>query len=191
MFTPKDKLSSRWTCKLDFGFAVTLFGYQIGFSFDLIEWHLVFDHYKGIGYLIYFGPIAFDILDSTKLTPIVDPAIAPLKYEIFEQEKLAAKYYVELEQTKKALEQETVRLAGCGVAAIGAGTPPDPANYGYSAAYEAIYILYKKYKQALTTLDQLQVRLEAHRNKEKKEKKTGDKNVKSKSLPTRKSSRKN
>jgi hypothetical protein len=191
MLPLRNKKPSRWTCKLDFGFAVTLFGYQIGASFDLTEWHLIFDHYEGIGYLIYFGPIAFDILDSTKVDTLVDPAIAPLKNEIFEQEKLAARYYVELEQTKQALGQETVRLSGCGVAAIGAGTPPDPANYGYSAAYEATYILYTKYKQALTTIDQLQVRLEAHRNKEKKEKKTGVKNVKDKSLPARKSSRKN
>lgn len=145
------------------------------------------DHQEGLGYLLCVGPIALDILDATKYTPPVDSAIAPLKFELFKQEKLAATYCVELDQTKKALEQETVRLANCGVASIGAGDAPDPLNYDYSAAYESTYLLYKKYKQALRVIEDL--KRGRGRYKSIAEKKEG-KNVKNKSLSTRKSRRK-
>jgi len=167
------KATSRWACSLDFGFAITLFGYQIGFSFDITEWHIMFDHFEGVGYLIYFGPIAFDILDATKY-----------KERPSERDLLCAtilenygKVSTELAQEKTAHLQDIARLAACGATAEGWGEELDPVNPKYSDAHKKTLILLVKYKQALKEIEKLRNKL-------------GGKNGKNKSLSTRKSNRK-
>lgn len=152
---------TRLSSSIDFGAALTLFGYQVSFGFDLTEWHLTFEHFDGVGYLFYFGPLSFEILDATKYkeTEEVNPLIAELQDQVFEREKEAAKYYSSLVLEREAHEQDQVRLAGCGIAAQGYGDKPDPTSYSYSASYEDVYNLHVKYKQALNEIDKLRKKL--------------------------------
>lgn len=172
---PHSKVYSRLSLNIDFGAAITIFGYQFSIGFDLTEWHLSFEHFDGVGYLLFIGPLSLEILDATKYKEEEDPAIARLKETVFESEKETAKYFVELQRERDAHEQDQVRLAGCGIAAQGYGDKPDPTSYSYSAAYEDVYKLNIKYKQALNEIDRLRKKL------------PGVKNVKPKSLSAGKS----
>jgi hypothetical protein len=93
------KTLSRWSCGFDFGFAITLMGYQFGFSFDLTEWHLMAEHHEGVGYLVCLGPIALDILDATEY---IDPA-----------EKVIQDLRDTLDATNETVDELYVKIAAC------------------------------------------------------------------------------
>ena len=70
------------------------------------------------------------------------------------REPLETKHQREIKRLKQEVEQLTVQLAGCGVAALG-GTddPAEKGAYGWSVAYQDILELRRKYDN-LTTLKQ-------------------------------------
>lgn len=157
------KTLSRWSCGLDFGFAVTLMGYQIGISFDLTEWHLMAEHYEGVGYLFCLGPIALDILDATEY---IDPT-----------EKVIQELRTTLDASDEIVDGLYIKLAACGFTAKGVIGKLEAEKPEYSDAQNETAILFKKYTQALEVIEKLR-------------KKQGGKNVKGKNLPAGKSSRK-
>ena len=157
------KVLSRWSCGFDFGLAFTLFGYQFGFSFDLTEWHLMWEHYDGVGYLLCVGPIVLDILDATNYTDPVEKVIQDLRDTLQDINEVVSDLYV--------------RLAACGGTAKGSIGSLSPEHVEYSDAQNEVAILFKKYKQALLEIEKLR-------------KKQGGKNVKGKSLSTGRTSRK-
>jgi len=58
----------------------------------------------------------------------------------------------DVERLKKELEQERVRLAGCGVAALGYGEELSKDSYGFSASYQDVLNLRKKYESEVERL---------------------------------------
>ena len=56
----------------------------------------------------------------------------------------------EIEELKEQLEQERVKLAGCGCEALGYAKDCNKGDYGYSASFQDVRDLREKYEQLLS-----------------------------------------
>lgn len=145
MIKYKNKQSKRWSFGIDFGFALMAFGYQVGVSFDITEWHLTWDYFPGVGFLVCLGPLYFDALDATQYDNEENNEIKDLEHN--------------LELAHEAQDQLYVKLAACGITARGEWGHLEPTQVEYSDAQNCIADLFQKYTQALKEVEMLRNKL--------------------------------